>query len=105
MKDLLSRFLMKIGVAKYEDLSSEEKDTFREWELALQGRNLTEQDVQNFLATELDTAVTRLTDVDLKLEDAVFRKMEVRFIKKIINFLNMPAMEKQMLAKQIESKL
>lgn len=105
MRDLLAKFLKKIGVGRYEDLTDDEKSTFKEWELALQGRQLTETDVKNFLDSELETAVDRLTDVDLKLEDAIFRKVEVRFIKKIIHFLNTPAMEKQLLEKQIESKL
>lgn len=105
MNNLIDKYLKKIGVVNYDALSSEEKDTLREWETSLQGRKLTDQDVRNFLDTELDTATMRLTDVDLKPEDAVFRKVEVRFIKKIISFLNMPAMEKALLEKQIESKL
>jgi len=105
MKNLLEKYLQKIGVVKYEELTSEEKDTYRQWEAALVGRKLTDSDIASFLSIELDTAVSRLTDVDLKMEDAIFRKVEVRFIKKIINLLNMPAMEKQLLERQIESKL
>jgi anaerobic ribonucleoside-triphosphate reductase len=101
----INKFASKNGgkeVKSFEDLTSEEKDTYREWEVALSGRKLTDDDVQAFLNTELDTAVTRLTDVDLKVEDAVFRKVEVRLIKKIINFLNMPAIEKALVEKQLE---
>jgi hypothetical protein len=101
----INKFASKNGgkeVKSFEDLTPEEKDTYREWEVALSGRKLTDTDVQAFLNTELDTAVTRLTDVDLKVEDAVFRKVEVRLIKKIINFLNMPAVEKALVEKQLE---
>lgn len=105
MRDLLANYLKKIGVGRYEDLTSDEKSTFKEWELALQGRQLTEADVKTFLDIELETAVDRLTEVNLSKEDEIFRKVEVRFIKKIIHFLNSPAMEKQLLEKQIESKL
>lgn len=101
----INKFASRAGskeVKSFEDLTSEEKDTYREWEVALAGRKLTDDDVQAFLNTELDAAVTRLTDVDLKVEDAVFRKVEVRLIKKIINFLNMPTVEKALLEKQLE---
>jgi hypothetical protein len=101
----INKYASKIGgkeVKSFEDLTSEEKETYKEWEVALSGRKLTDTDVQTFLNTELDTAVTRLTDVDLKVEDAVFRKVEVRLIKKIINFLNMPAVEKALVEKQLE---
>lgn len=105
MNEILKKYLKKIGVTSYEELTSEEKETYREWETSLAGRKLTDQDVQEFLNTELGVAVSRLTDVDLKIEDAIFRKVEVRMIKKIITFLNMPAMEKQLIEKQIQSKL
>ena len=105
MRDLLANYLKKIGVGRYEQLTDDEKSTFKEWELALQGRQLTESDVKNFLDSELETATDRLTEVDLPKESEIFRKMEVRLIKKIIHLLNTPAMEKQLLEKQIESKL
>ena len=101
---ILNTFLKKIGVEKYDDLNAEEKATFREWETALQGRQITQSDYKTFLETELEVAVARLTEVDLKKEDEIFRKVEVRMIKKILNFLNMPLIEKQLLEKQIESR-
>jgi hypothetical protein len=102
---ILDKFLKKIGENSYEDLTSEEKDTYRAWELSLAGRKITEEEYRTFLLQELDTAVTRLIDVDLKVEDAIFRKVEVRMIKKIISFLDMPKMEKQLIEKQIQSQL
>lgn len=101
---VLDAFLKKIGVQKYDDLNSEEKDTFREWEIGLQGRTVTETDYRNFLETELEIAVSRLTDVDLKKEDEIFRKVEVRFIKKILHLLDMPKMEKKLLEEQIKAR-
>lgn len=101
---IINGFLKKIGVSSYEELNAEEKQTFREWEIALQGRQITEADYRTFLETELDIAISRLTDVDLKKEDEIFRKVEVRFIKKIINLLDMPAFEKKLLEQQIQNK-
>jgi len=103
MKDTLSRYLKKIGVLKFEDLNVEEKETYRNWEVALSGRNITEQDYKQFLEMELDQAVTRLTEIDLSREAETFRKVEVKFIKKVLTFLDMPQVEKKMLEGQIES--
>jgi hypothetical protein len=99
---MLEKFLKKIGVASYQELNEEEKATYREWELALSGRKLTDKDVEAWLQNELDTAVTRVTDVDLKKEDEIFRKVEIRLIRKIQGFLNGPKVEKAFAEKSIE---
>ena len=102
---LLSKYLKKVGVTSYQDLNTEERETYREWEQALSGRKLTDEDVQTFLQTELNQAITRLTEVDLPTETAIFRKMEVQMIRKIQNFLNSPEIERQLLEKQLEAQL
>lgn len=102
---MLDRFLKKIGVKSYEELNEEEKSTFKEWEEALSGRKLTDKEIQEWLNAELDIAVSRLTDIDLKQEDEIFRKVEVRFIKKIINYLNSPMVAKKFAEKSIEQML
>ncbi len=99
---MLEKFLKKIGVNSYLDLNAEEKETYKQWELSLSGRKLTEKEVDAWLKSELDLAVTRLTDTDLTKEAEIFRKVEVRFIKKIINFLDSPKVEKQFAEKAIE---
>ena len=99
---MLEKFLKNIGVNSYLDLNAEEKETYKQWELSLSGRKLTEKEVDAWLKSELDLAVTRLTDTDLTKEAEIFRKVEVRFIKKIINFLDSPKVEKQFAEKAIE---
>ena len=98
---ILNKYLKKIGVQSYDELNSEEKETFREWEIALSGRKLTDEDVQNFLNQELEIAIARLTEVDLPKETEIFRKMEVKMIRKIQNFLNAPQIEKKLLENQL----
>jgi hypothetical protein len=100
--NMLETFLKKIGVKSYEELNAEEKATYKEWEQALQGRKLTDKDVNDFLEDELNTAVTRVTEVNLSDEDEMFRKVEIRFIKKILTFLNGPKVEKEFAVKAIE---
>lgn len=99
---MLEKFLKKLKIASYEELNEEEKNTFKEWEVSLSGRRLTDEDVSLFLQKELDLAVSRVTEVDLKKEDEIFRKVEIRFIKKIQNFLNSPVIEKQFAERAIE---
>lgn len=99
----LDKFLRKVGVKSYSDLNAEEKETYKQWEMVLSGRKLTDDEVKNFLHRELDEAIVRLTEVDLTKEGEIFRKVEVRFIKKILNFLDMPRVEKEMLEKNIEN--
>ena len=99
---MLEKFLKKIGVKSYEELNADEKATYNEWEQALQGRKLTDKDVSNFLEDELSMAVTRVTEVNLSKEDEMFRKAEIRLIKKILTFLNGPKVEKEFAKKAIE---
>lgn len=98
----LSQWLKKLNIKSYEDLNAEEKETYKEYEQALSGKKLTDKEIQTWLQLELDLAVSRLTDVDLKKEDEIFRKVEVRFIKKIINYLNSPVVAKEYAEKAIE---
>lgn len=100
--NMLEKFLKKLGVNSYDELNSDEKETYKEWEQSLSGRKLTDKDVENFLELELETAVSRLTEVNLSKEDEIFRKVEVRFIKKIKNFLDGPKLEKKFAERAIE---
>ncbi len=102
MSTVLDKFLRKIGAKSYLDLNDEEKETFKTWEQSLSGRRLTDEEVREFLDRELNEAIVRLTEVDLSKESEIFRKVEVRFIKKILTFLDMPLVEKQMLEQNIE---
>lgn len=102
---MLEKLLKKFNVGSYEELNEEEKKTYLSWEESLVGRKLTDEDVATFLSGELDLAVSRITDIGLSKEDELFRKMEIRFIKKIQNFLNSPKVEKQFAQKAIEQML
>lgn len=97
----MDKWLKKLGI-KFEDLNQEEKDTYYEWEKAISGRKLTDKDVIKWLEEEKEIAVSRITDIDLSEEDELFRKMEVKFIKKVLNFLNSPIVEKEFAQKAIE---
>jgi len=99
----LEQEIEKLGIENFEALNEEEKKTFREWEDALNGRKITQKEYKEWLKYELDIAVSRLTDIELSKEAEIFRKVEVRFIKKILNFINSPLMEKLAAKKSIEA--
>ena len=100
---ILSEYLRKIGVKSYDELTSDEKETYKEWEISISGRKLTDDDVRSFIETELQTAILRLTEVNLSIEDQAFRKAEVKLIQKIIKFLDSPKVEKTMVERQVKS--
>lgn len=102
---ILQKYLKKIGVKSFSELNSDEKETYKMYEEALSGKKLTDEDVKAFLESELSVAINRLTDIDLKKEDEIFRKVEVRFIKKIISLLDSPKVTKQMAEKHLESMI
>jgi hypothetical protein len=103
--DLLKKYLNKLGLQSYEELTSDEKETYKLWEESISGRKLTDEDVSIFLQTELSQAIQRLTEVNLSKEDEIYRKCEVRMIQKIQKFLESPKIEKAMIEKQISSML
>lgn len=103
--NILQKYLKKIGVKNYDELNSEEKETYKEWEVSISGRKLTDQDVEEFLNLELQTAIGRITEVNLSPEDLAFRKAEIKFIQKIKRFLDSPKIEKAMMEKQLNGQL
>lgn len=94
-----------MGVKNYGELNQEEKLTYKEWEESLISRKLTDQDVAQFLNQELQSAIQRLTEVNLSKDDEIFRKVEVRMIQKIQKFLDSPRVEREMIEKQIGAQL
>lgn len=102
---MLNKFLKKLGVSSFSELNDEEKATYREWEDALRGRKLTDEDVTNFLHEEYDIAVSRATDEGLTDKVRDFRSGEARILKKIIGFINSPLVEKEYAKKQIEQMM
>jgi len=105
MNNILDNFLKKLGIEKYEDLTPEEKETYREYELSLSGRSITDPEYRAFLENELGLSIQRLTEVDLGRGEETFRKCEVRLIKKILAFIDGPKVEKALMEKQIKSRI
>mgnify|MGYP001053536782 CR=1 FL=1 len=103
MSEILNQTLRKLGVT-YKDLNQEERDTFNAWRDALSGRELTDEDVKNFLDTEFNESVKKLSTSENSKELDMFLKMKVDFIIKIKEFLASPETEKRMVEQQINSQ-
>lgn len=100
---ILDRYLKKLGLKSFVDLSPEERETYKQWEAALSGRKLTDEDVKVFLDEQLNDTLKKLPNKELNTQDDIFLKMKLQFIQDVKNFLNSPAIEKQMVERQIES--
>lgn len=103
--NLLAQYLRKVGVERYDDLNSEEKATFRQWEQALEGRRLTDEDVRGFLDRELEESIQTLISKNLNEREDTFLKMKVDFIRRLTGFLDSPKAEKKALEQLIQQQL
>lgn len=92
---LLTQYLKKIGAKSRDELTSEEQETYAAWESALNGRQITDAEVRQFFAIELEEATASLISKKLGEREDIFLKMKVDFIRKINLFLDAPKREKE----------
>jgi len=105
MSNVLTRLLKKRNVNEFSELTAEEKETYRQWEIILNGRKLTDDDVARFLEIEKQQVEEKLINPETVGRADVFLKMKLEFITKIQTFLNSPKLEKAMLEQQINNML
>lgn len=99
----LSQFLKNIGVDSYEKLTEEEKITYREWESTLNGRQITDKEVRQFLDVELELATAKLITKKLGDREDTFLKMKVEFIRHLNQFLDAPKREQEQVEQLIKT--
>jgi hypothetical protein len=95
---ILGDFLKKVGVSNYSELTLEEQRTYKDWESALSGRKLTDEDVNQFLSIEKSETINKLSTASLKTREDIFLKMK-------LDFLASPFVEKQMTEAAIKQML
>lgn len=100
---LLNKYLKKIGVKSFADLSEEEKETFRDWEEALSGRKITDDDVADFLVASEDEIIKELIGLKNDERRDIFLKMQLDLIRKIKVFLSTPELEKKLIERNINN--
>ena len=100
---ILSTYLKKkFNVNEFSELSEEEKETYREWDDILSGKKITDEDVKNFLGSELEEVQIKLVNPNLTPREDIFLKMKMEFIRKINMFLLTPEIERKTLEEQIK---
>jgi hypothetical protein len=102
---ILDKFLKKIGVSSVEELTPEERETYRSWSQALVGRKLTDTDVEQFFTNQIEDCVMKLTTQMLNEREDIFLKAKLDLIRQIKNFLDSPKMEQEVITRQIEAQL
>lgn len=102
---ILKDYLKKIGVTEFSQLSDEEKETYRKWEETLSGRKITDEEVADFFETELEDAISKISDMKLGKSEDIFLKMKIEFLRKVKTFLMGPELEKKMLEQNLHNQL
>lgn len=107
MHPLLKNFLDKIGVKDYLDLTSEEKESFRELAEGLEGRPLTDPDVRLFLVSLLNESADKLAMEPSKYskEDKIYYAMQYRLLKKLIAYMDSPKVVKAQTELELETRI
>lgn len=102
---MLDKLLAKLGVTSIDQLTPEERETYRTWSDALRGRKLTDDDVSNFLNLQIEDCMVKLTTVKLNEREDVFLKAKLDLVRQIKNFLDSPKIEQEVITRQIENQL
>jgi hypothetical protein len=100
---MLQGYLKRLGVGSYNQLTEEEKKTYREYEEILNGRQITSQEVKDFLATDIEETLTKLESSQLDTREDTFLKMRLAFVRKMVAFLDAPEREKKQLQNLINN--
>lgn len=94
---MLESLLKKLGVQSYDQLTEEEKQTYRDYENILTGRKITDDEVKQFFNQEIENTLLKLEDMKLDTREDIFLKMKLSFIRKLVAFLDAPEREKKQL--------
>jgi hypothetical protein len=102
---MLEKLLSKLGVSSVDELTPEERETYRTWADALKGRKLTDEDVSRFFMAQIEDCTVKLTTVKLNDREDIFLKAKLDLIRQIKNFLDSPKIEQEVITRQINSQL
>ena len=94
---MLDGFLRKLGVSSYDQLTEEEKTTYREYEEILNGRQITEKEVRAFFTLQVEDTTKKLLSTKLDTREDTFLKMKLEFLRSLTSFLDAPDREREQL--------
>jgi len=101
----MSLWLKARGIARYADLTAEEKATYRAAEEAMSGRKLTDDDVAEFWDRTFDQITEKLSAPDLSPRERDFLIVELRLARKVRGFLATPEREASAARFAVEQQL
>ncbi|MHA1401178.1 MAG: hypothetical protein ACTSQE_12585 [Candidatus Heimdallarchaeaceae archaeon] len=102
---ILNHLLDKLN-KRPETLTEADKAMYKDWDNALKGRKITDDDVYNFIQESKIVCTNKLRDItELNEHQKIFYSMQLDFILKIEFFLTLPVREKNQANQQIESIL
>lgn len=100
--DLLKKYLGKLGVSDFSQLQEEEKETYKEWEEALSGKALTDEDVAKFLINLQEELIENILKTPQKETDKkLFYEMQLDLVRKIIGFLRTPELQRKLMEQNL----
>lgn len=102
---ILKKYLEKLGVPEFSHLTPEEKETYRTYEETLSGRKLTDNEVKEFFAFEMDETVQKLIGKKNNSRTDIFLKMKLDMLRRLMSFLNIPDTEKRSLEDNLRKQL
>lgn len=102
---ILEKLLTKIGVNSIDELTPEERATYRSWSDTLVGRKLTDTDVEHFFTLQIEDCVVKLTTKRLNDREDIFIKAKLDLLRQIKNFLDSPKQEQEVITRQIQAQL
>lgn len=103
--DFLKKYLDKLGVKNFSELTEDEKETYRNWEEALVGRKLTDDDVATFLVRTENEVIDKLVSSSVHDDKDAQLKAELNIIRKIKDFLKTPELERKMMESNLSNLL
>lgn len=102
---ILDRLLAKHGIGSVDDLTPEERETYRTWSDTLTGKKLTDADVEQFFIQQVEDCIAKLTTQKLNERTDIFLKAKLDLVRQIRNFLDSPKQEQEVITRQINSQL
>jgi len=102
--DQLDEFLKKLGL-KYENLNSEERDTYTSWLKALQQGNLTTERVKEYISSLRSNVENQLTRFDVGKNEDIYLKARLRNLILIEAMMATPERAKRALEQALANNL
>ena len=101
MHKLLQKLLNKRGIENFEDLSKEEKITFKEWDGVLSKEELTIEDVKTFCQTQCEIIEGKWKDYSFGKEEKAELIPYHTTYKTLLTAINSPKLTREALERQL----